>query len=271
MDATPLVERERELEAIEELLAGVRAGAGGTLLIEGPAGIGKSSLLAAARGLAGDARVASARGSELEREFPLGVVRKLLEPVLASATEDESRALRAGAGALGAAALDQPHSARGERAETATVLHGLYWLAVNLASLRPVVLLVDDVQWADLTSLRWLAYVAARLDGVPLGLFAAVRLGEQTAGQPLLDELALAPEVSVVRPEALTEPAVAELARRRLDREPAPEFVQCVPARDRRKPVPRRRAARGDGAYGRRAVDGERRARPRREPEQRRP
>src|SRR5262245_4021161 len=174
MDASPLVERERELEAIEQLLAGVRDGAGATLLIEGPAGIGKSSLLAAARGMAGDARVASARGSELEREFPLGVVRKLLEPVLAGATEDERRALRAGAGALGAAALEQPH---GEPAEIATVLHGLYWLAVNLASLRPVILLVDDAQWADLTSLQWLAYIAARLDGVPLGLLAAVRLG----------------------------------------------------------------------------------------------
>src|SRR6188472_2407634 len=177
--------------------------------------------------MVGDARVASARGSELEREFPLGVVRKLLEPVLASATEDESRALRSGAGAHGAAALDEPHAPPGEAAETATVLHGLYWLAMNLASLRPVILLVDDVQWADLASLRWLAYVAARLDGVPLGLVAAVRLGEQTPGQPLLDELALAPEVGVVRPNALTEHAVGELARRRLDRDPAPEFVRA--------------------------------------------
>ena len=61
MDATPLVEREGELDAVEELLAGVRAGAGGTLLIEGRAGIGKSSLLAAARGMAADVRVARAR------------------------------------------------------------------------------------------------------------------------------------------------------------------------------------------------------------------
>src|SRR5262245_63160427 len=93
MDGTPLVEREGELEAIDGLLARARGGAGGTLLIEGPAGIGKSSLLAATREVAGEARVAAARGSELEREFPLGVVRKLLEPVLAGATDEERGAL----------------------------------------------------------------------------------------------------------------------------------------------------------------------------------
>ena len=215
--------------------------------------------------------VASARGSELEREFPLGVVRKLLEPVLASATEDERRALLAGAGALGAAALDQPHAAPGEPAEIATVLHGLYWLAVNLASLRPVVLLVDDVQWADLTSLRWLAYVAARLDGVPLGLLAAVRLGEQTAGQPLLDELGAGARGQRDPAGGAHGAGGCRAGTTTARSRPGAGVRACVPARDRRKPFPRRRAARGDGADARRAVDGKRRTRPRREPEQCRP
>jgi DNA-binding NarL/FixJ family response regulator len=41
------VERELELETVERLLAGARAGSGGGLVFKGPAGIGKSSLLAA--------------------------------------------------------------------------------------------------------------------------------------------------------------------------------------------------------------------------------
>ena len=43
------MERERELETVERLLAGACAGSGGAVVFEGPAGIGKSSLLAASR------------------------------------------------------------------------------------------------------------------------------------------------------------------------------------------------------------------------------
>ena len=38
------------------------------------------------------------------------------------------------------------------------MLHGLYWLVVNLAAGRPVLLAVDDAHWADEASLRWLAW-----------------------------------------------------------------------------------------------------------------
>jgi len=47
------------------------------------------------------------------------------------------------------------------------ILHGLYWLAANAALSRPTLLLVDDVHWADAPSLRWLSYVARRLEGLP--------------------------------------------------------------------------------------------------------
>src|ERR1700750_2586567 len=81
-----LVEREDDLGALAELLDGLVDGRSRAALIEGPAGIGKSRLLgalrdgAAARGII---RALTARGSELELEFPFGVVRQLFEPVLA--------------------------------------------------------------------------------------------------------------------------------------------------------------------------------------------
>src|SRR3954468_20302685 len=88
MDGDPrsgLLERERELAAIDRLCRAARDGAGQALLLEGPAGIGKSSLLAAARteGEAAGLRVLTARASELESGFGFGVVRQLFEPVLA--------------------------------------------------------------------------------------------------------------------------------------------------------------------------------------------
>src|SRR5918911_1747311 len=96
-----LVERERELEALERLIASARAGDGRALVVEGPPGIGKSALLAAARtGAAADMRVLAARGGELERELPFGTARQLLEPVLVGASPAEREALLAGAAAL---------------------------------------------------------------------------------------------------------------------------------------------------------------------------
>ena len=45
-------------------------------------------------------------------------------------------------------------------------LHALYWVTVNLASEGPVVICVDDVQWCDGASLRYLAYLVKRLEGL---------------------------------------------------------------------------------------------------------
>src|SRR3954467_9941769 len=81
---TPLVEREREVAALAALLDAAPGGEGRVAWIEGPAGIGKSTLLSEARRHAADAgaHVLAARGSELEREFPFGVVRQLFEAVV---------------------------------------------------------------------------------------------------------------------------------------------------------------------------------------------
>ena len=82
--AAGLVERERELAALAALLADALGGEGRSALIEGPAGVGKTRLLAEVRrrAEAAGALVLFARGSDLEREFPFGVVRQLLEGML---------------------------------------------------------------------------------------------------------------------------------------------------------------------------------------------
>ena len=55
------------------------------------------------------------------------------------------------------------------------MLHGLYWLLNNLADERPVALAVDDLHWSDAESLRFLNYLAPRLDGLPLAVLASTR------------------------------------------------------------------------------------------------
>jgi DNA-binding CsgD family transcriptional regulator/tetratricopeptide (TPR) repeat protein len=224
MPSAALVERELEFAALERLLAGAREGAGGAALVEGPAGIGKSSLLAAARAAAADLWVVSARGGELEREFPFGVARQLLEPVLVAADEHGRERLLAGAAGLAERVLSAPDH-DGSREPPFAALHGLHWLTVNLAGFRPLLVVVDDVHWADLPSLRWLVYLARRLEGVPVALLLAARPVGPGEARELLDELVAIPELEVVHPGDLSEDAVGGLARQLLVGEPDREFV----------------------------------------------
>jgi DNA-binding CsgD family transcriptional regulator/tetratricopeptide (TPR) repeat protein len=220
----PLVERERELEALERLLTGARAGSGGAVVFEGPAGIGKSSLLAAARNAADDIRVLSARGSELEGDLPFGIVRQLLEPLVVALGDEERAALLAGAAALAEPVLLAADAEAGLEPSFSS-LHGLYWLAANLADPQPVLMTVDDAHWSDVASLRWLIYLARRLVGVRLALVLATRPAEPGRVQELLDELLVIPEVAVLQPGGLSEDAISVLAAEQLTSSPDPSFV----------------------------------------------
>jgi DNA-binding NarL/FixJ family response regulator len=214
MTPTPeLVERDREVASLVALLAAAPQGEGRVAWIEGPAGIGKSALLAEARRRAGEAgaEVLAARGSELEREFPFGVVRQLFEELVADPERRER--MLAGAAAPAAAvfgALD------GDGDASFAALHGLFWVALNLATERPLVLAIDDLHWCDRPSLRFVAYLARRLEGQPIVVGATVRTGEQGTDEALLGEIAQDPATVAVRPVPLTADAVRALVRERL-------------------------------------------------------
>lgn len=203
--STGLLDRDRELATLTRHLTSIRAGAGRVVVVEGPAGIGKSSLLAAAtRAAAADGFVTcSARGGPLECDAVWGIARQLFEPVR---RRDDWADLTTGAAALAgpALALAAPEPAPGGDAMHAAV-HGLVWLASNLAERQPVLLVVDDAHWADASSLRWLATLSRRLVDVPVGVLCAVRSGEPAPSADLLAELlAAAPDPTVrLRPLSL--------------------------------------------------------------------
>jgi DNA-binding CsgD family transcriptional regulator len=220
---TSLLERERELAQLDEALTAARQGRGAVVLVEAPAGLGKTTLLRAALDAAGDAGFARlrARATELEHDFAYGCVRQLLEPVVARAPEARRERLFAGAAAH-ASSLFAPTAA--PSADSAfSMLHGLYWLLDNLAGERPLLLCVDDLHWSDVESLRFLAYLAPRLDGLPLAVVASARPGEGDAAE--LARLAAAPEATVMRLRPLSAEAIATLCERRLGSAVAPEFA----------------------------------------------
>jgi DNA-binding CsgD family transcriptional regulator len=206
-----LLERDEELAAVETLLS-----AGGVLVIEGGAGIGKTALVDAACSRAGERgrAVLRARGAELEAGFGFGMVRQLFERRLTGASPEERELLLAGPTEAAWTLLGAPAAA--EPADTSfAVLHGLYWLAANLAALQPVVVAVDDAHWADSASLRWLAYLAPRAGELGLSLLVALRPADPAADATAL--LAVRSRAAViVRPRLLSEQAIASLAREAL-------------------------------------------------------
>ena len=185
-----LLDRERELAEIGGLVDGAREGFGGVVVVEGPAGIGKTRLLGEAARVASVAGIGvlRARGSEFEAGIGFGVARQLFEPVLRTAPAGERRRLldgvaQVGARALGVEAGDRP-------ADQFAAIHGIYWLCANRAEVGPLVVMVDDVQWADDPSLAWLGYLARRVGDLPVALVLGVRSGEPGGERAELAQLA---------------------------------------------------------------------------------
>jgi DNA-binding CsgD family transcriptional regulator/tetratricopeptide (TPR) repeat protein len=223
-----LLEREAELAAVEALI-GDPLDTGRLLAIEGPPGIGKTSLLAATKARAQEAgiQVMGARGSELELAFSYGVVRQLFEPFLRREPPEERAELLAGAAALAAPLFDPAELASepGTDVSLAT-LHGLYWLAANVAARGPLLLAVDDLHWCDAASLRWLAYLVARLEDLPLALVVGLRAAEPGTDPLVLGQIVSDPLATVIRPAPLTREATGRLIRRLLSSEAEDSF--CV-------------------------------------------
>ena len=197
-----LVDREHEMAVLRGKLDDLAEGRSGCLLVEGPAGIGKTRLLDELRGIAVAAGVwvRSARSSPLEHAFPWGVTRQLFE----AAAEDAVR-----------------HD------ERFAVLRGLCEVVTTLAKDAPFVLCVDDVQWSDEASVQFLAYLARRLEGIPVLLVLAMRTGEPHGADDLLAELAADESVSVLRPGPLSAQGTAALVTDRLGRGAEPFVAAC--------------------------------------------
>src|SRR5215207_308897 len=213
-----LVERQGELRRLRVLLDGAVQGRGGVVLVDGPAGIGKTRLLEAscAAAVKRGVRVLTARGSDLERQFAYGVVRQLFEPMGTGSTPGGRGHLLAGL-----AAYAEPVFALNGLAEagdaapdrSAAVLHGLHWLTRNLAERGPLVIAVDDVHWADESSLLFLHYLARRLDGMRVAMVMSSRRGQPGPEAELVRRMAVDAPASVLELRPLSAQGTAQLVR----------------------------------------------------------
>ena len=226
-----LLERDQQLRQVAARIEAADSGSGSLLGIAGPAGIGKSSVLrvAAEHARGCGLEVLSATGEDLERELGHGVTRQLFDPPLAQLGEAGRAKLFVGAAALAAPVLGLPAPPAPASIDPEfAVRHGLTWLLAGLAERRPILVVLDDAQWADAPALRWLAYLAARLDQLPVVVLLARRSGEPT-DNPVLDALCAVGEEIPLAP--LSDAAVAKLIRVRTGLAPDTELVaKCVSA-----------------------------------------
>ena len=228
---TPLLERGTELDEITTAMDRAVAGLGSVLLIEGEAGIGKTRLLRAGQDHAAGAgaTVLSGRGSLLEREFAFGVVRQLFQAPLAGMIEDERRQALSGAAAFAGSllAVGEETGQSDPGPELFALLHGLHWLCANLAVTQPLMLGVDDVQWSDETSLRFLGYLAGRIEELPVIVVATLRSGEPDSPDRWLDELRAQEATAVLHPHKLSLDATVTIVRGSIDPAAEPGFCSA--------------------------------------------
>ncbi len=177
--AVALVGRDAELERLEGILDRAWTGAAATVVLAGEAGIGKTALLDALAAAA-ERRNGIAvwgRGEPEGRAYGLwrAIVRELAFAVPGELAEPLQRQWGAG----DAAEAPSPEEAR------LRLFDAVADLLAAAAAERPVLVVLDDLHWADASSLRLLAHVAGAARGARLLLAGAYRTGESASGDVL--------------------------------------------------------------------------------------
>lgn len=179
--AKVIVGRSAELASVADTLAAISTG-GAALVVDGEPGIGKSTLLSAAADWAvanGYSRLGCS-GLQSQSEVGFAGIHELIHPILAHTAALPPRQRMALLTAFGLA--------EGPTPDRLLVSLAVLGLLEEAASRRRLILIIDDVQWLDQSSLEVLAFVARRLSNAPLMMLCAERSGLDGAA-PYLDGL----------------------------------------------------------------------------------
>lgn len=232
--SSALVGRAGELRVLTRHAEAARARRAGLVLLSGPAGIGKTSLLRAFLKTDACRNMAVLYGScrQVVGGAGYGGVRELFGSLgLCGEDAGKSPLLRGLARrALPALTSGPADDATAGAPGVYPVLHGLYWLAANLMADRPLVLVLDDVQWCDERSLRWVDFLLRRADGLPLLVVLAQRGEAEPVAPVALADIAAQHGPTLLRLAPLTTEDVAEMARGIFPDQVEPGFVERAAA-----------------------------------------
>jgi DNA-binding CsgD family transcriptional regulator len=189
-----LLARAQETAALEGVVQAARDGQSGVLVVRGEAGIGKTSLLDHMVTQASDLHLVSLAGIEAEMVMPYAALHRLLLPLMDGLdvlADPQREALTTAFGLH-----------RGTPADRFLVALAALTLLSDVAARRPLLCIVDDVQWLDPESVEVFAFVGRRLRADGIALLLAVR--EPDPRSALLDGLPQIQIVGLPRPEALS-------------------------------------------------------------------
>lgn len=232
----PLVGRERELALIDEMRRDAARGEGGVLLLSGDGGVGKTRLVTE---LARHAResawhVLVGRAYALETAMPYAPFADACEPLLAAMDGNVLMRLTRGDHALltalapSVAVENRAHDALRSSGVSAVEQHvrlhtGILRLLTRLSEQKPVLLVLENLQWADASSVELLHFLARQAANHRLLLVATWNETERELPESLrimvrsLRSLGSARDVHV---EPLTAAALAELVSQRFEVDP---------------------------------------------------
>jgi DNA-binding CsgD family transcriptional regulator len=180
-----LIGRQEAVARLDRVLAdAVAASRVGTVLVEGPAGIGKSRTVEEFRGRAVEAGAEVLVGRCLamgEEIFPYAPVAELLRDLVERAGVDAVRA-QAGPAWPELARLVPALEPTGDAPEATVasasrLFQACCWLCDSVSAARPLVLVVEDLHWADRSTRELLALLAHQLQG-PILLVLTLRTDE---------------------------------------------------------------------------------------------
>jgi DNA-binding CsgD family transcriptional regulator len=194
----PIRGRAGELKVIGALMTALTQGRGGVLVIEGPPGIGKSRLLTEMMALADKAGVRTLFGEAFEYQHTVPFFSLFMATLRADPPVGDAEALRR----LGGSADLR------------------YWVVSDLADAivgaalqTPVAIVLEDIHWADNSTLMALRSLASARQDVPVLWVLTVRTG---AGGPTLQEtlsVLQRADAAVVRVAAMSADAVADMVQ----------------------------------------------------------
>lgn len=220
--------RERELQTLGEALDRVMTGRPSIVVIEGEAGIGKTRLLeealeaARSRGL----QAVIGRAEELEMSRPFGVLAEAFGCTPSS--PDQRRAAIAALLAFDGTIDRAPITVTNDPGLQFRVVDGFTDLVEELALAGPVLIGVDDLQWADPSSLLTLGALVRRLPDVPVALFVSLRLAPRVAELERLAAVLDAAGARRLDVGSLAPEAVRELVAEAVTAEPGPALLAEV-------------------------------------------
>jgi AAA ATPase domain len=220
--------REAEIAVLREAMDRVASGQLVVVLIEGEAGIGKTRLLNEALEEARDRgmQVAAGWAEELEQTRPFGLVASAFGCTRPS--PDPRRAAIGGLLASGGAGDGGPITVTSDPGLQFRVVDAFADLAEDLALSGPLLIGVDDLQWADPSSLLALGALSRRVAHLPVLLIGCFRPSPRV---PEMDRLAVALEAAGARRLALrglADEAVTDLVAATIAAAPGPGLLAGI-------------------------------------------